>query len=202
MLVSSWLGCAESVLANSAQKHLSVHEILDGMLQSDILSSLNSAAAYSTLAAALFSEIQKPGSKFERSGNKFTLKAEDSPIQFQQNTTDKELCTRRRRRTSTRSSTSSIEAPATMVKLSTTTNPPGRMRSSSSFQDHIINENYQRRVARSEKIKAPSRSALSVTQCSFEVSAPPKKQVGFALDRNEVYFFTPEAEELFEFPSC
>ncbi|KAJ9085037.1 hypothetical protein DSO57_1017883 [Entomophthora muscae] len=200
MLVSSWLGCAESVLANSAQKQLSVHEILDGIGQSELL--LQDTASYATLAAALFSEIQRPGSKFARNGNKFTLRPcsaqADAPA-FPEALSDRALCSRRRRRTSTQSSV--VEAPTAMVKLSTTTNPSSRIRSCTSlsllsYQDSLAAENNQRRIARAEKLyNSEPKSALSKSKPAAT------KKVRFCLDRNEVFYFTPEAEALDEFPT-
>ncbi|KAI9297139.1 hypothetical protein K502DRAFT_323411 [Neoconidiobolus thromboides FSU 785] len=175
----SLLGCAETVLANSTQKHLSVHEILDGIMQSDF-DNLTSNNAYTTLASALFTEIQKPGSKFERSGNKFTLRKDQSTPMNQ--TPDITLCNRRRRRT-TSSSNGSFSSPKLisesngLVKLSTSTNPPNRVRA---------NLNYSKVAAHNEPI--------------VRSNVKGKKKVSFALERNEIILVERYVSEVLPFP--
>ncbi|KAI0243827.1 hypothetical protein L0F63_007182, partial [Massospora cicadina] len=166
----SWLGCAEAVLTNSAHKPLSVHEILAAITQSELL--LKDTAAYTHLAAALFSEIQRPNSRFARNGNKFTLR-HNSNHPPSDPLSDRTLCSRRRR---------TAPQPNNLVKLSTATNPTGRARSS---------------------LTPPAPDYLTLTSTKrhtrpTNLSAPPKpsnpKRVQFALDRNETFYFTPEAQ--------
>jgi len=187
MLVSSWLGYAENVLANSSQKLLSVHEILEGMTQTMTQPNLlfsEGAVAYATLAAALFSEIQNPESKFLRSGNKFTLRL---PTDLPSRTvlSDRSLCTRRHRHASSRledaTSLPRSTEPLLPVKLSTTTKPTSRHRVSSIFSDASLTEHQSKRVYRMERMTESSKeSATSPVQLR-------SKQVRFDLTKNEVF---------------
>lgn len=192
MMASNWIGCAENVLANSNQKQLSVSEIMEAIALSDTF--LSDPTAYTSLAAALFSEIQKPGSKFLRSGNKFTLKGLDQTLSDRSDilSSDRGLCNRRRRRTSSRSDAVELPPP---VKLTTTTSPPNRLRSSS-VSDGLILDTYHHQVARRSHL-----TKINQFHSVPDTASTCGKQVRFALDRTEVIYFN-DSDDLLAFPSC